>query len=563
MSDTVSGRGSTRRRWRALPADADLVGLYLLLALALLAPLASNDILPSAPDHANHTAFVVEAKLALDEGQLPLRVAPFANDGLRYPAFQFYAQAPYLVAGGLYRFVTPANPWLAIKLTYLIGLCLAALFVHKLGHLLGFDRTTSALAGVVYIAAPYLLINIHARGAFTEAFAQFLLPVVAYASARVVVRGGPWDIVWATLAWCVLGTSHIITFIYGTLFYGAFVAGLLVCREVNSRSAALLVAPCLLGWSLSAFQWYPAATTTLQVHSMIGDVFYYRWVTPLSALLSFTSVQPEPAGRPVMTPFLHPAVGAPILIAVAGLLYLSSVDRLRCRGIWVCMTLFGVAFICVWSPVNFWSLLPAPLLVVQFSYRFLTFTTVFGTILFAYFLWIYRQRYGSAGFLAWLVAILLLAQSYLPGTPQNVRTLASIVAAPATSLAPEAYELPSDVSSGPPAPGLLKVTDARQHCGLDRATLKCTFNFDVPTDAQLPMLFYPSLLRVTVNRQPVAYSASRHGSKLLATVSLGAGRQRVFATFQGSPLGNALSLATIPLLGLLWYWGYRRSRRRT
>jgi hypothetical protein len=549
-----------RRRIR-LPADADLVGLYILLALALLAPLASNDILPSAIDHANHTALVVEARLALDEGQLPLRVAPFADGGLRYPIFQFYAHSPYLVAGILYKFVTPANPWLAIKLTYLIGLCLAAFFVHKLGQLLGFDRTSSALSGVVFIAAPYLLINIHARGAFTEAFAQCVLPAVAYASSRVVVRQRPWDIVWATLTWCILGTSHLITFLYGTIFFGLFVIGLVVWREANKRTAAMLLLPCLLGWSLAAFQWYPAATVNLRVHSMLGDVFSFRWLTPLSGLLSFTSLPPEPAGRPGMTTFLHPAIGAPILVAAAGLLYLRSLDRLPSRGIWICMTMFAGAFICAWSPVNFWSLLPTPLLVAQFSYRFLTFTTVFGTMLFAYFLWIYRQRYGPPSFVGWLIAVLLLAQSYLPAEQKNDRTLASIIAAPVTSVEAEAYEFDGAVSSALADTRFLELKEARQRCGLDGPVLKCTFNLDVPTAVQLPMLFYPSLLRITVNGRQVDYHASLDGTKAVATVLLEAGRHRVFGTFRGSPAANAVSVATVPLLGILWYWRFRRTRR--
>ncbi len=103
--------------------------------------MASNDIIPGIPDQANNTAFVVEAKLALDEGQLPLKVAPFATDGLRYPLFQFYSQWPYLGAAIVYKYLTPANPWIAVKLAYLTALCLAAFFAFKFAQVVGFDRT--------------------------------------------------------------------------------------------------------------------------------------------------------------------------------------------------------------------------------------------------------------------------------------------------------------------------------------------------------------------------------------------------------------------------------------
>src|SRR5271163_4175184 len=98
------------------------VGLYFLLALGLLAPMASNTVLPAAPDHPNHTASIVQAKMALDEGQFPLKVAPFEHVGLRYPLFQFYSQTPYLIGGLIYKYVTPKNPWLALKIVYLLGL---------------------------------------------------------------------------------------------------------------------------------------------------------------------------------------------------------------------------------------------------------------------------------------------------------------------------------------------------------------------------------------------------------------------------------------------------------
>jgi hypothetical protein len=91
---------------------ASAAALYLLLALGLLAPMASNGVLPAALDHANHTASIVQAKMALDEGQFPLKVAPFEHDHMRYPLFQFYSNTPYLIGGLIYKYVTPRNPWL-------------------------------------------------------------------------------------------------------------------------------------------------------------------------------------------------------------------------------------------------------------------------------------------------------------------------------------------------------------------------------------------------------------------------------------------------------------------
>lgn len=73
--------------------------LYGIIAFGLLEPIASNSILPSAPDHPNHVAPIIQAKKALEEGTFPIRVAPWQHNGWRYPVFQFYSQLPHIVGG--------------------------------------------------------------------------------------------------------------------------------------------------------------------------------------------------------------------------------------------------------------------------------------------------------------------------------------------------------------------------------------------------------------------------------------------------------------------------------
>ncbi len=325
-----------------------------------------------------------------------------------------------------------------------------------------------------------------------------------------------------------------------------------------------MIVACCVGWGLSAFQWYPPATIHVVQKDFLSNPFDFAWLTPLSGLLSFTSVPPEPSGRLGMTPHLHPAVGAPILIAVVGLVYFRRTGPWPSRTIAVAMIFFGLAFFAVWSPVHFWAWLPKQMFVVQFSYRLLTFTIVFGTMLAAYFLDIYQQRYGRTTILVWIVGILALTQSYLPPDAANHRTVAQLVTAPAAWVAEDAYEFSGDAPAPPPGLPLVRLDDARRSCAFDGAVLKCTFNLDAPAIVQLPMLYYPTVLSVTVDREPVAYAAAPHNSKPLVAVPLEAGRHRVFATFRGAPLANALSLGMVvlvSLVGLFDVMGRRRSLR--
>jgi hypothetical protein len=602
--------------------------------------------------------------------------------------FQFYSQTPYLVAAVIDKYVT-GNPWLALKMAYLVALWAGGFLVFKLGELMGFDRGISVLTGVVYITAPYLLINIHSRGAFTEAFAQLALPAVAYSSARLIKCHHPADILWTSLAWLVVGTSHVITFVYSTIFYLLFVVCLGLFRRIGVRTASILVIACALGWSLSAFHWYPALTTPLRVQRSIGGVFYTRWLTPVSSLLSLTSNPPEPLGGRGY-PFLNPALGLPILISTVGILYLRRALESDSSEIWSCMVPFIVALLGTWAPVDFWAVLPPQLQVLQFTYRLLVYTTVFGTMLFAYFLSIYKRHYGLPGFLLCLVALLILCQPYLPMLEQNSRTLSSIVAAPETSYSGDAYlfdgAVPQSLTSyrdryearlplawpdnwlmigyemdlaksyvdslegsllirGDAGPrdiqpfldgrcaglavildggtvatreigsGLFEwrvatsafrsffhgptgklgfrsecgfvpsavdpkaadsrrlwirildlrfesaggrefgMADTRRHCALENARMTCDLDLATPTDVQLPMLFYPSLLRISVNGRPADYHPSYNGQEILTSVSLGAGHNSVVGRFAGSAAGNTVSAAAGALILALICWG--------
>jgi hypothetical protein len=420
--------------------NADVIGLYLLLAFGLLSPIASNTVLPVAPDHANHTAFIVQAKQAIEEGQFPLRVAPFQHEGLRYPVFQFYSSTPYWIGGLIYKYFTPGNPWVALKTVYLLGLWLAGIFTFKTGRILGFDKATSTLMGVVYMTSPYILINIHPRGAYTEAFAQFVLPLLAYASIRLAQRPAGLSYVWAALAWLLFGTCHIITFVYGTAFYLALVVLCYLFRAIRFRTTAVLLFACLLGWCVSAYQWFPAATTPpLGIHSQLGDIFATNWLTPFSMLLSLTATSPEPLGRDT-TPLLYPSLGVPVLVAVGGILYFRRrIKPVEASVIWPLLIVFSVAFFCTWSPIDFWKYLPEQLRLAQFSYRFLTYISAAGVVLFGCFATIYGRSYGPPSFLGWLVCLILLAQPYLPTMPRNARSLESLIATPDVGYGAAAY----------------------------------------------------------------------------------------------------------------------------
>jgi uncharacterized membrane protein len=133
-------------------------------------PLFSNN-LPITKDYINHLAAITQAKIALTEGQFPLRVAPLEWAGWRYPFFQFYSPTSYTIAGMLYYWLPISNPFVIYKLTIWLALILGEIYMYRLATWLIQSRAAGILASVVYLCAHYNIFVINFFGAFNEAIA--------------------------------------------------------------------------------------------------------------------------------------------------------------------------------------------------------------------------------------------------------------------------------------------------------------------------------------------------------------------------------------------------------
>jgi len=417
------------------------------LGIALLSPLASNSVLPSAPDFGNHTAIIVQTKMAFSEGQFPLFVAPWQFNGWRYPFFQFYSPSPYILAALIYKWVTPNNPYLALKLILWMSLVIAGIFIYKSTFRLTRGHIAAFLSGVVYMAAPYFLININVRGAFTEAVAQGILPIVLYLNLRMAVSAKLRYVLLSAIAWYALATTHIITFIYFALFLGMFFFFIGIRKRMRWIKFGLAFSSgCVLG----LYFLIPVASVNyLQIDTSLAAFNPYttNWLTPIETLLSPVSISPIPLPLPDGgTSNLNPAVGWPILLAVGFIGYELLDQTLRFhklrlhRLIVPLMCLFGVALFMTWSPVDFWKCLPRQFWVIQFTYRLLAQVDWIGSILFAYALvFLFGIKIDIGKVIIGLLLILNSLSSYLP-TPQSSSVkVADLVKRPDIGYGRDAY----------------------------------------------------------------------------------------------------------------------------
>lgn len=390
----LPGFGMIHNAWRRWRIPTGIVSLYFLLALSLMGPIASDDLIAWGPDHVAHPSIIVQARQALEEGQFPLRVAPWQHGGKRYPAFQFYSSLPYLAGGMIYKYVTPDNPYAAYKMVMLLFVTMGGVFAYRCARYLTGNRAAALLAGAVYVLAPYLIVNMLIRAAFTEVAAQGVLPAAIYYGLRCAA-GRRWQqVVWAGLWLGLLAATHIITFLFGSLFLGLMLAMLTVRKTLRFRrllrvGAAYAIVCVLMMYFLAPML---LLKKEMYISSKIGESTpaAFNWLTPLSGLLAPFDAAAEPQPGRTTSPDLNPAIGWPVGIAMAAMVVLLVFQREKirsCRGRFLVVPLlsaFLLALFAAWSPFDFWQYLPSSLHVAQFSYRLLTHVMWSGALLLAF-----------------------------------------------------------------------------------------------------------------------------------------------------------------------------------
>jgi hypothetical protein len=545
--------------------------LYAALAEGLLGPLASEKFLPLGGDFKPHLGCTVQARLALEEGQFPLRVAPWEHGGLRYPQFQFYGQGFHTLSGLAYRFLTPHSPLAACKLVLWVFLVLAGYFTFRLGTWLTHSRPAGVVAGAIYLTAPYLLLNLHCRGALPEAAAQCLLPVVLHFVIRSLVSPRPGAILGAGLAWFALAAMHTITFVNTCVFAALLVVGTSRTWPGPLRRWLRVGAGLGLGGLLALYYLAPmaAAEQGLAIHDQLGNPYFFRYLSPLECLLSPTPVAPVPYenGVPMVwgTPYFHPSVGWFLLAAFGAVLscYLSAgrrpapwwPERLKQTVPFLAplLGLFALAFFMSWSPFDVWSMLPRHLAISQFPYRMLAQVTWTGALLGAFALsLLFRGALDLRHAVLGVLLVVLASGSSLHTLPRDSAAPADLLRIPTIGYGNTAYLYQADRPSWEGKATLADMAKAprrgmRQHG--PRTEGRLTVSADKPL-VKLPAFYYPRLLQVLVDGRetpyrPVAYLLNGQHPCCLVGVRLPPGEHQVSVTFVGLTWANWAS-------GLAW-----------
>ncbi len=422
---------------------------YGMLAAAMLAPIGTLDGIPNIRDYYTHIAAIMQAKLALEAGQFPLRTMPLEYSGWLYPFYQFYSPTTFTFAAFVYKWLTPANPFFALKITLWTALTLGGINMYVLANWFIKSKPVAILAGVVYLTAPYYIIMLTHLGGLNEIVALGILPAVIYFSfQRFYFPHSNADLIILALGWYLLITIHLVTTLYSGLFIGLLFF-LAACRNPRHWRNLISVGIAVLFGGLLAM-WFVAPVLLLQKYFVIGltftDTSYIQKVHPTLANLLFPGAGFKLNMKDSLQA-IRPAVGLPI-ISAAGIGCYAYFKKLSsgCRraDYWLpyFLTLFLIAFFLAWSPIDVWKFLPQQLLVAQYCWRLLNQVTWIGALLSAWAIcWLCKNKLDVRHIVIGTMVLVTSTSVWYKISQYSVIPLAEVISHPTVPYNRNAYKL--------------------------------------------------------------------------------------------------------------------------
>jgi hypothetical protein len=383
---------------RLAPRSLILIFVFTSIILLLLSPIL-NSALPMNQDFLGHLSAIIQAKMALAEGQFPLRVAPLPlpQNDWRYPNFQFYAPTSYMLAGFIYRWLTPSSPFDSYKIIMACALLLGGIYMYRLAYEFVKSRYAALLAATAYLLTPYFIIIINQLGAFNEVVAYGIVPSVLYYTwQRYLQRDNDKYLLQTALVWYLLATTHLITFVCTSFFAGLFFTLVTLQRRAYWKNLCGIIFAYAFSCVLAC--WYLGPVFLFSKYLSINESFnntalFFSNTPSLLNLLSPGGMTSQGIstwpGMVYSVSQIHPNVGVLTLInfLVCAYVWLKKYKSgKKDFSPWVAalLIIFAINFFLVWTPLNFWQWLPAHFQFMQYSWRMLGQLAWIGALLFAW-----------------------------------------------------------------------------------------------------------------------------------------------------------------------------------
>jgi hypothetical protein len=200
-------------------------------------------------DFALHIERAIDLWSSLTHGVFPVHWAALLNLTYGYPLFIFIYPLPYYSLAFLK--LLGVSFILAEKILIAVTFTLSGIGMYKLARIF-LERMPSALSSVLYLFAPYHLVDMHFRVALGELFSYAILPFVFYFALKISKRHSVFNFFACAFCYAALLLSHPAMSIVST----PFIFTLPFFLKKNSRTYTIL--SLITGMLLSSFYILPA-----------------------------------------------------------------------------------------------------------------------------------------------------------------------------------------------------------------------------------------------------------------------------------------------------------------
>ncbi|OGD59187.1 hypothetical protein A3J22_01915 [Candidatus Beckwithbacteria bacterium RIFCSPLOWO2_02_FULL_49_12] len=334
---------------------------------------------PETHDGQLYLARMANFHLAAIDWHFPVRWAPNLNYKFGYPVFLFNYYVPYILA--LVPVVLGADFELSFKLLAIFSLFIGGFFWFLLVRK-KFNPSAGLVAGLLYVAAPYQMLDILVRFSVGEIVAMGALPALLWAFDLLITKPGKIHFLLATLGLAAFSLTHNILFLFGAPVLAAFcLADAFSLPGKKFKRLSPVILSFLLAAGLTLFFWAPALlekkyTNIDQLDQM--QVEYANHILNLKQMIyspwGFGYSYPGPNDN--MSLQLGPIHWLIVLISFWLLVKTWSKSK-KIDPLWLFFSLVFVVSVLAMLPLSLpvWRVLPL-VRYVQFPWRLLAFATL-------------------------------------------------------------------------------------------------------------------------------------------------------------------------------------------
>jgi len=345
--------------------------LIIVISLAPFVTIFATNLAPHTHDSPVHFARIAAYYKALSEGQILPRWAGELNYGYGMPLFNFIYHVPYLVSS--LAVALGSGLVLSFKISMALCFVLSGVFMYLFALKFLKDERRAMIAAILYLFAPFHLIDLVVRGDLAEGYALAFLPLVLLSIVHSFEgKNKPLNILFISAASTLLITSHNAI---SLVFFGIIALFVLVFAPNNAKRIEAIIG-LTLGLMLSAFYWIPAIIERKYTY---GDLFmkdmYKSHFAPFIHFFipNLTNMEKLQTGGIAVSLGLVPVVG----LVMGCIMFVKKRLRLikEQKIFWFTLSLTILALY-IMQPVSqiLWESIPI-LRMFQFPWRLLNVTT--------------------------------------------------------------------------------------------------------------------------------------------------------------------------------------------